>query len=237
MIKHIAIIMDGNRRWARKNKREVLFGHRVAAKKTIEPIIDHVRSLGIPYLTLWAFSTENWRRDPEEVRGLLNLFREGLEEQGEKFVKKRIRLNVIGDYKAFPADIVKLTEYYLEKTADFSDFTVTFAINYGGRDELIRAMGKLYKNEPEVLDQVAKMNWQERKEVSKKVNSYLDTAGMPDPDMVVRTGGEKRLSGYLLWQIEYAELFFTDTLWPDFTPQELDELIKEYKQRQRRFGK
>ncbi|NOY14838.1 MAG: di-trans,poly-cis-decaprenylcistransferase [bacterium] len=235
--KHIAIIMDGNRRWAQKNKKKALFGHRYAAETTIEPIIDRARQLGIPYLTLWAFSTENWRRDPQEVQGLLQIFRDGLKDQGKKFIQKKIRLNVIGDYTAFPQDIVELTNYYLKKTAGFTDLTVTFALNYGGRDEIIRAIGKLYQHQPNILDQIKTSNWQTRKQIAQTIAKYLDTHKMPDPDMIIRTGGEKRLSGYLLWQIEYAELFFTPTLWPDFTPEELDNLLDEYKNRHRRFGK
>ncbi len=236
LLKHIAIIMDGNRRWARKQNKPSFYGHRWAMEKTIEPILDYVKSIGIPYITLWAFSTENWRRDPKEVNSLINLFREGFRKYGEKFVQKQIRLNVIGDYTAFPKDIVKLIDYYKDKTEGFTSLTATFAINYGGRDELLRAFAKINKQEPEILTKISSSNWQERKKLGNAVNKFLDTAGMPNPDLVIRTGGEKRLSGYLLWQIEYAELFFTDTLWPDFSPDELKEILEEYANRQRRFG-
>ncbi len=234
--RHIAIIMDGNRRWAKKNKLSILAGHNYAAQKTIEPIIDYLADKKIGYVTFWAFSTENWRRDSQEVKGLIEIFRQGLKQQGERLLAKKYRLKVIGDYTAFPADIVEMINYYQEKSADFDKMTVIFALNYGGRDEIVRAVGKMARHSPKSFLVVKKKDWLTRKEVINQLANFLDTAGVPDPDMVIRTGGEKRLSGFLLWQIEYAELFFTSTLWPDFKITELEGLIKKYQLRQRRFG-
>ncbi len=235
--KHVAIIMDGNRRWARRHGLSVLSGHKQAAEKTIEPIVDHLAKIGVPYVTLWAFSTENWRRDPQEVKGLIEIFRQGIKNQGDHFLRQGYRLRVIGDYQAFPQDIVKLIDYYQQTSAKNKRLTVIFALNYGGRDEILRAIGRIYQENPHFFTKIEKADWQERKKLALQLADYLDTRGLPDPDMIIRTGGEKRLSGYLLWQMEYAELFFTPTLWPDFGPKELDKLIQEFLHRQRRFGK
>lgn len=224
-MKHIAIIMDGNRRWARQNKRKIIAGHRHAAYKSIEPIADACIAYRIPYLTLWAFSTENWNRAKEEVEGLLSLFRETLSENIEKLHKKGVRVQAIGDLSKFPDDIQQKVRDGAEKTKSNTKLTLTIALNYGGRDEIIRAIKKSYE--------LRITNYELTEE---KFSSLLDTAGMPDPDLIIRTGGEKRLSGFLQWQCAYSELYFTDVLFPDFSPQELEKAIDDFNSRQRRFG-
>lgn len=221
---HIAIIMDGNRRWARKNRLPLLFGHKKGARETIEPIVDRCLDLGIKYVTFWAFSTENWERDKTEVEGLLSLFRNVLKESIDIMNKKGVRVKTIGDLSKFPIDIQRNLNEDIKKTKDNNKLTMTLALNYGGRDEIIRAIKKIPQ---EKISTITKDYF----------SNFLDTKNLPDPDLLIRTGGESRLSGFLLWQIEYTEIYFTDLLWPDFTPRDLDVAIEEYQKRQRRFGK
>lgn len=220
--KHIALIMDGNRRWARKKGLSVLEGHK-AGEDRIEPIIDCALEWDIPYLTFWAFSTENWRRSQKEVTFLLNLYRKDLSKRVDNFHKKNVKINIIGNLSMFPEDIQEKTRQWVDKTKDNKKITVNIALSYGGRDEIIRAINKL----PEQIDNLT----------IEQFSNYLDTANQPDPDLLIRTGGEKRLSGFLLWQLEYTELYFTDTLWPDFTVEEFKKALSWYRERERRFGK
>jgi undecaprenyl diphosphate synthase len=222
---HVAIIMDGNRRWAARKGLGPIEGHKYAAEKAIEPIVENALKKGIKFLTFWAFSTENWRRDKKELEGLFKIFRKGLKQEIEKLDEKGVRLRVLGDINKFPKDIAQKVLEGAKRTADNKKITVSFALNYGGRPELLRAVKKMLAEEipAKKLDE-------------KKFSSYLDTAGMPDPDLIIRTGGEKRLSGLLPWQGVYAELYFTDTLWPDFTPAKFDQAIADYQKRTRRFG-
>ena len=226
--KHVAMIMDGNRRWARVKGRPEFEGHRVGEEK-IEPIVDVAVELGIPYLTFWAFSTENWHRSKKEVAFLLNLYRYKLNEKVKRFHRKNVRVNVIGNLKMFPQDIRKRTVEWMEKTKNNTKITVNFALSYGGRDEIIRAIEKLRVN--------SKLETRNSKLSEEEFEKYLDTAGQPDPDLLIRTGGERRLSGFLLWQLEYTELYFTDIFWPDFTPEEFKKSLKDFEDRQRRFGR
>lgn len=223
-INHIAIIMDGNRRWAKAHNLPLLEGHRRGAEK-IEPLVDFAISTDISYLTFWAFSTENWNRDEKEVTYLLNLFREGLLNNiAPKLAKKGVRIQTIGDMTRFPQDIQDQVTQITEQTKENQTCTVTFALNYGGRDEIIRSVNKLLKaGTSEITSDV--------------FETYLDTAGMPDPEIIIRTGGERRLSGYLPWQGVYSELFFPEMYWPDFTPEVLQSVIDEFENRERRFGK
>jgi len=225
MPKHVAIIMDGNRRWAAKRGLGPVEGHKVAAEKAIEPIVEHALKLGIKYLTFWAFSTENWKRDKEELKGLFKIFRDGLKEQAGKLNEKGVRLQILGDITQFPKDIAQRALEGVKKTAKNKKITVSFALNYGGRPEILRAVKKMME------DGVSA-----RKLSENLFSSYLDTAGIPDPDLIIRTGGEMRLSGLMPWQAIYAELYFTPTLWPDFTPAKFDEAIADYQKRTRRFG-
>ncbi len=223
--RHVAIIMDGNRRWAKEKGFSPLEGHKIGEER-IEPLVDCAIELEIPYLTFWAFSTENWKRAPREVSYLLNLYREGLNRRVDNFHKKNVKVNVIGNLTMFPKDIREKTRQWMEKTKDNKKITVNIALSYGGRDEIIRAVKKL-SNLKRQFDNLT----------IQQFNNFLDTVGQPDPDLLIRTGGEKRLSGFLLWQMEYTELYFTDVYWPDFTPEEFKKAINEYQYRQRRFGK
>lgn len=217
--KHVAIIMDGNRRWAKQRGLTTLHGHEYVANTVIKILVQKCIDLGIPYLTLWAFSTENWNRDEREVNGILKLFRQGFTKSSAELHKMGVRLNTIGDLQRFPTDIRDSVTEWLEKSANNTNITVTFALNYGGRDEISRAVQK-FMTQP-----------------TESIESYLDTAGMPDPDLIIRPGGEKRLSGFLPWQSVYSELYFTDTLMPDFQAEQLELALLDFQHRQRRFGK
>jgi undecaprenyl diphosphate synthase len=224
-IKHIAIMMDGNRRWARANGLKDIDGHQYAADHTIEPLIEKCVELGIPYLTLWAFSTENWKRDEEEVNGLLKIFRYAFGKLALRFIQKGAKLKILGDMSRFPEDIISKTVDIVSKSSKNNKITVSFALNYGGRDEILRAVKKIIfqKIPAEKIDEAL-------------FSANLDTAGIPDPDLIIRTGGEQRLSGYLPWQSVYSELYFTPILFPDFTPDQLQLAIDDFLHRDRRFG-
>jgi undecaprenyl diphosphate synthase len=224
-LKHVAIIMDGNRRWAKAHGLDPVKGHEQAAKNAIEPLIEKCVTLGIPYVTFWAFSTENWKRDEAELKGLFDVFRFALGQLALRFIQRGARLRILGDVSRFPKDIAQKSLEMISKSANNHKITVTFALNYGGRDEILRAVKKIVaeKIPAEKIDEAV-------------FSSHLDTDGIPDPDLIIRTGGEKRLSGYLPWQSVYAELVFTPTLFPDFSPQELTLAIDDFLGRDRRFG-
>lgn len=223
---HVAIIMDGNRRWAKQHKLQALQGHQYVTDKVIEPLVDACIEIGIPYLTLWAFSTENWNRDRAEVEGLLKLFRRAFEKSVEDLHKKGVKLNYIGAMDKFPSDIVDNVAKWTEISKNNTKITVTFALNYGGRDEIIRAMKKAAKDGVDFST------------ISSEIfEQYLDTHDLPDPDLLIRPGGEQRLSGYLPWQSVYSELYFTDVLMPDFGREELKKAVEEFSKRQRRYGR
>lgn len=199
-------------------------GHRKAAFETIENIVSAAIYNKIKYLTLWAISTENWKRNKTEVSGLLNLLREVLSDNINKLHKKGVKIITIGDLSKFPPDIQEKLRLLVEKTKNNKNLTVTLGLNYGGRDEIIRAIKKIPPAKIKTLS-------------PKIFDHYLDTQNTPDPDLLIRPGGEIRLSGFLPWQTEYTEFYFTQTLWPDFTEKDLNEAIAEYQSRQRRFGK
>ncbi len=222
---HVAIIMDGNRRWAKKRGLAAVAGHAFAVDSVVEQLIERAGELGIKYLTLWAFSTENWGRSEDEVSGIMQLFRKALMTKVQKFIEKGAKLKMIGDMSKFSPDIQDGMKKAMVASEKNDKITVTFALNYGGRDEIVRTVNRL----------VSKSANQQVSESD--ILASLDTAGMPDPDLVIRTGGEQRLSGFLMWQAAYSELYFTDTLFPDFTPDKLVEAIEEYQGRARRFGK
>lgn len=224
-IKHVAIIMDGNRRWAKAKGLDPVKGHEQAAKNAIEPLIQKCADLGISFVTFWAFSTENWKRDEQELKGLFDVFRFALGSLALRFIQKGARLRILGDINRFPKDIAQKSLEMITKSSKNHKITVTFALNYGGRDEILRAIKKI------ITDKIPTDKIDEN-----LFSSYLDTAGTPDPDLIIRTGGEKRLSGYLPWQSVYSELFFTPTLFPDFTPDQLGLAIDDFLKRDRRFG-
>ncbi len=224
-IQHVAIIMDGNRRWAKQKGLEPTEGHRFAAEKAIEPLIQECVDQKIPYVTFWAFSTENWKRDKEELSAIFNVFRFALKNLAIKFIKEGIRLNILGEIQRFPDDIAKQCLDFVNKTKKNSKITVTFALNYGGRAEILKAVKKLIK-ESATEDDITEENF----------SAHLHTAGTPDPDLIIRTGGEQRLSGFMPWQSIYSELIFTPTLFPDFTAEQFRLALEEFRQRERRFG-
>lgn len=221
---HIAIIMDGNRRWAKKQGLNLLKGHQKVANEVIESLADRCKERGVSHLTLWAWSTENWNRDKKEVDKVLGLFRDMLAKNIDRLHQKDIKVLTIGDISKFPPDIREDIEKGVAKTKDNKSLTVIFALNYGGRDELIRAIKSL---KPEDIANLSE----------KSFSQNLDTKNIPDPDLIIRPGGEKRLSGLLPWQSVYSEIYFTDILMPDFGPVKLDQALEEYAIRKRRFGK
>lgn len=219
---HIAIIMDGNRRWAREHNMQVLAGHQKVADEVLEPLVEHAAARGVKYITFWAFSTENWSREPKEVEGIMSIFRHTIRKRWQRLHEKGVRVRVIGDISKFASDIRKALEDVMQQTEHNTKITAIFALNYGGRDELVRAIRQLA----------------DRGQVSEQdISGVLDTKGIPDPDLIIRTSGEQRLSGFLPWQSVYSELYFPAWHMPDFTPQKLDEAIEEYGKRKRRFGK
>lgn len=225
---HVAIIMDGNGRWAKKRLMPRNFGHKAGAK-VVEQICEDAHNLGIKYLTVYAFSTENWRRSVEEVSGIMNLLRNYLVDSIERASKNNMRVRVIGDRTALDEDIVEKIEELESKTASYDGLTFTIALNYGGRDEIrrsIRAIAKDVKDGKISEDSIDE----------ELISSYLDTKDIPDPDLMIRTSGEIRLSNYLIWQLAYAEFCFLDVLWPDFTIEDLKYAIRYYNKKERRFG-
>ncbi len=222
---HVAIICDGNRRWARQKGLAAVVGHERATEMVFEPLIKKSVELGISYLTFWVFSTENWNRDPAEVSLLMQLFRKGFTEKIKLFKKNNVRLRIIGDLSKFPEDIRQKVLNAVGETKSNTQITVTFAMNYGGRDELVRAIRRMAADGV-ALDTVTEED----------ISTHLDTGDLPDPDLIIRTGGEQRLSGFLLWQCQYAELFFSDQLYPDFSADDFQAAVEEYTTRQRRFG-
>ncbi len=226
--KHIAIIMDGNGRWAKKRLLPRKAGHKAGAE-ALERVIDDCRELGIKHLTVYAFSTENWKRSQEEIDGIMDLLRLYLNTYFTKYLKDDIRLDVIGNIQRLDEDIQKRILELEEQTKEKDGFCVHIALNYGGRDELRRAVCK-------IAEQSADGKLRPEEITEDVIASYLDTAGTPDPELVIRTSGEERISNFLLWQIAYSEFYFTDALWPDFDRKMLEEAIYYYQNRERRFG-
>lgn len=227
--RHVAIIMDGNGRWAQKRGLPRLAGHRKGAE-TLQNIVRASRELGIKYVTVYAFSTENWQRDPSEVSGLMDLLRQYLKSEFKEIQENGVRIIFIGERDMLDADIVEQM-YKIEHDTSTNDrLTLCIALSYGSRQEIVRAAQKIaahaQKGDINLEDIDIKM-----------FSSMLYTKDVPDPDLVIRTSGEQRLSNYLLWQLAYAELAFTPTLWPDFNKQELEKIITDFSKRERRYGK
>ncbi len=225
--RHVAIIMDGNRRWAKKNKLAAVKGHHKTARETIQKMVKHSIEKKIKYLTIWAFSTENWNRSQSEVTALMNLFREALGKKMLQLHQAGVKLNTIGDITKFEADIQDKLNYWIDKTKYNQKIILTLALNYGGRDELLRAIYQFAKN--------FKLN--QRRPRGDDFEKFLDTADLPEPDLIIRPGGEKRISGFMPWQSVYSEFYFTDVLAPDFDEFEYNKALREYSKRKRRFGK
>lgn len=225
---HVAIILDGNGRWAKAKGMPRSYGH-VKGCANLETICDDMKELGIKYLTVYAFSTENWKRSREEVEGLMKLFRNYLKKCIKISEKNKMKVKVIGDITAFDDDIQKKILELEEFSKDYDELHFQIALNYGSRDEILRGVRKLAQD---AVDGKVKPA-----EIDEEIfENYLDTAGIPDPDLMIRTSGELRLSNYLLWQMAYTEFYFTDVAWPDFHKPELIKAIEKYNERDRRYG-
>ena len=225
---HVAIIMDGNGRWAKKKHRPRTFGHAKGAK-VLEQTLEDADSLGVKYFTVYAFSTENWARPYEEVQIIMNLFRDYLISAVDKCNRNNVRCMVIGERTRLDADIIDAINNLEEKTKNNTGITFIVAINYGSRDEITRGFRQIAR---EVKD--GKLDPDEISE--EMISSHLDTRGIPDPDLLIRTSGEERRSNFLMWQLAYTEFYFTDIPWPDFNKQELIKAFEKYSQRDRRYG-
>ena len=225
---HVAIIMDGNGRWATNRGWPRLVGHRKGAER-VKEIVRCAPDLGIRWLTIYAFSTENWKRSTEEVLGLMSIFARYIQREADRLAAQGVRMRFIGDRSRLDPKLQHLMSGIEARTAGFSRLNLTVAINYGGRDEIMRAMASLLREvaegrmQPGDLDEIT-------------FTGHLDTHALPDPDLVIRTSGETRTSNFLPWQAAYAEYEFTETLWPDFTPQELATILERFGNRERRYG-
>lgn len=220
---HVAIIMDGNGRWAQRRGIPRIMGHYQGAK-VAEDIVEYAVELGIKHLTLYAFSTENWNRPRGEVEALFNLLEDYLKTKKDKIYELGIRVRFIGRRDRLPKTLVNLMELIEEESKDFKRLNLNLAVDYGGRDEILRAVKRLLKDNPKVINE-------------ETFSQYLDLACSPDPDLLIRTAGEQRISNFLLWNIAYTEFYFTKTLWPDFTREEFLEALKDFSKRKRKFGR
>ena len=226
--KHVAIILDGNGRWAKSKGMPRNYGHTIGAKN-VETVCQAADEIGIKYLTLYAFSTENWNRPDNEVQALMKLLESYLKTCIKTADKNNMRVRVIGEIGRLSEVFQQRIKELEKSSAANTGLNLTIAINYGSRDEMIRAMRHM-------ISDVKAGNLKEEAIDEKVFSSYLDTRDLPDPDLLIRTSGEQRLSNYLLWQLAYTEFYFTDVLWPDFTPAHLDQAIAQYAKRNRRFG-
>lgn len=222
---HIAIILDGNRRWAKKRGLSSFQGH-LKGMQRVEKTVSYLGKLGVKVLTLYAFSVENWRRSQDEVAYLMRLFEKFLDKNFEKLKHQGIRLCCLGELSKFPSSLRGRLETAIEQTRNNSKMILNVALNYTGRDEIKRAIQKIISQKLKI-EQINE----------KLISQNLDTGGLPDPDLIIRTSGEQRLSGFLLWQAAYAEFYFVKVCWPDFSEAEIDKAISEFQRRQRRFGR
>lgn len=221
--RHVAFIMDGNGRWAKKRGMPRTYGHRIGID-SFRSILKRANELGIKVVSFFAFSTENWKRPKSEINEIFNLVGIYLDKYREKFIHNNFKLMVIGDIYAFPKKLVQKVLSLIKDTSHNSGMIVNIALSYGGKREIVEAVNKI------IREGIRRVN-------EKSFKRYLETASIPDPDFVIRTGGEKRLSNFMLYQLSYSELYFVDTYWPDFRAKELDKAIIEFQSRDRRFGK
>lgn len=224
--KHVAIIMDGNRRWAKQKGLTIDKGHEAGAKN-LDELVKKATEMGIKHLTVYTLSTENWRkRSALEVKGIFDLLLRIVQEKKKEYAKRGVKLFILGNFQAFPRRVARAISEILKIVLRHERIKVNLALNYGGRDEIVRAVQEIIKEgvDPKEVDE-------------NMISKHLYTKGQPDPDLIIRTGGEVRLSNFLLWQMSYSELYFTDILWPDFGPKEFEKALGEYQDRQRRFGK
>ena len=226
--KHIAIIMDGNRRWAKAKGKPSGFGHKEGAK-VLEKIVRYANKIGIEHITVYAFSTENWKRAEEEVSTLMALFQSYLDDYSKRADSENIKVKIIGNRKGLSDKMISSIEKCMERTKNNTGIVFNIALNYGGREELLNVTYKL-------AEDVKNGKLQPEEITEKDIEKYLYTAGQPDPDLLIRTSGEKRLSNFLPWQLSYSEFLFIDKNWPDFTEEDLNQAIEEYQKRTRKFG-
>ena len=225
---HVAIILDGNGRWAKKKGMPRTYGH-VKGCENLEKICSVAKELGVKYLTVYAFSTENWKRSKEEVDALMKLFRNHMKKCIKISRDNKMQVRVIGDPTAFDPDLQEKIKELEEYSSQYDELYFQIALNYGSRDEIKRAVQKMAEDV-----KAEKLNPEEISEQT--ISDYLDTKGLPDPDLLIRTSGEERLSNFLMWQLAYTEFYFTDVAWPDFNKAEFEKAIVKYNQRDRRFG-
>ncbi len=225
---HVAIIMDGNRRWARKRNIDYRLGHKEGAK-TLEKIVRYAKKVGIKYITVYAFSTENWKRTSEEVSALMLLLKTYLDDYGKRADTENIKVKVLGDILALTPGLQKSIKKCEERTKANDGIYFSICINYGGRDEIVHAVKKIAQDVKDGKIGIDDIN-------EKLMNNYLYTKEIPDPDLIIRTSGELRTSGFLTWQSVYSEYLFMDKYWPDFSEDDIDFAIKEYQKRNRKFG-
>ena len=228
MPKHIAIIMDGNRRWAREKGLDPKIGHKEGAK-TLEKIVRYANKIGLGYITVYAFSTENWKRAEDEVGALMLLLQNYLDDYSKRADTENIKVKVLGDISVLSSGMQKSINNCMERTKDNTGVTFNIALNYGGRDEIIKAVKQISREVKEGKIDIEQINEQ-------TISNNLYTAGQPDPDLLIRTSGELRTSNFLPWQIVYSEFVFVEKNWPDFEEKDLDEAIEIYQKRNRKFG-
>ena len=228
MPKHIAIIMDGNRRWAKKQGKSASFGHKQGAK-TLEKIVRYANKIGLKYITVYAFSTENWKRAEEEVKALMTLLQNYLDDYSKRADSENIRVKILGDITALSQGMQKSIINCMERTKNNTGVTFNIALNYGGRDEIVKSVQNIVKEIQNGNIKIEDIN-------EELISNNLYTKGQPDPDLLIRTSGEMRLSNFLPWQLVYSEFLFVDKNWPDFTEEDLDNAILEYQKRTRKFG-
>ena len=227
--RHVAIVMDGNGRWAEKRKKPRLYGHKIGAS-SVREIVEVAAEVGIEILTLYAFSSENWKRPDGEVTGLMTILQNYLESELSRMLTNDIRLSCIGDLQRMPAGVRGVLLESIEKTRNNKKLILNLALSYGGQDEIVNAV--------KAIAEKCRCGDLEVDEINKDlVSDHLYTAGLPDPDLLIRTGGEKRLSNFLLWQTSYAEIVFTDVMWPDYRKEAFMQSLEEYQRRERRFGR
>ncbi len=225
---HIGIIMDGNRRWAKSKGKPVSYGHKEGAK-TLEKIVRYSNKIGLKYITVYAFSTENWKRAEDEVKSLMMLLQNYLDDYSKRANTENIKVKILGDISALSDKMQKSIQNCMERTKNNTGVTFNIALNYGGRDEITKATKQIAKK--------VKNGEIEVEEITPElISNNLYTKGQPDPDLIIRTSGEKRLSGFLIWQSIYAEILFIEKNWPDFSEKDLDYAIAEYQKRNRKFG-
>ena len=226
--RHIAIIMDGNRRWAKKRKLPVKLGHKQGAE-TLKKIVRYANKIGLEYITVYAFSTENWKREEDEVNSLMTLLKNYLDDFAKEADTENIVIRILGDLTPLSEELKKSISSTIEKTKNNTGTIFNIALNYGGRDEIVHAVRKIAQDAKDGIIDIKDIN-------EEIVAKNLYTRDIPDPDLLIRTSGEIRLSGFLPWQSVYSEFLFLDKLWPDFTPKDIDDAIEVYKQRNRKFG-